>query len=47
MKMPIKKALVWKTGSGSAVLTIPADYISNGQIKVGGEYDVEIEVEEE
>jgi antitoxin component of MazEF toxin-antitoxin module len=45
MKMPIKEALVWKMGN-SSVITIPSDYVSNGQIKVGKKYSVIIEVED-
>ena len=33
---------IWKTGN-SAVLTIPADFITYDQIKVGKEYNVTLE----
>lgn len=42
MKIPIKKATVWKTGS-SAVITIPSYLIETHQINIGQEYDLEIE----
>ena len=45
MKLPIKKARIWKTGSGSAVITIPT-YLMQNHLKLGEEYDFEIEVDE-
>lgn len=43
MKMPIKEAMVWEIGN-SAVITIPSDYVNNGQIQVGKKYSIIIEV---
>lgn len=45
MKLVIKEALVWKVGD-SSVITIPSDYIKNGQMQVGKEYNVWIEVKQ-
>lgn len=44
-KIPIKNAKIWKTG-GSYVVTIPSDYINNGQIDVDKEYNLDLEVAE-
>lgn len=44
MKLSIKKAKIWKTGN-STVITIPP-YLIQNHLKVGEEYDFEVEVEE-
>ena len=45
MKLLIKKAKIWKTGSGSAVITVPA-YLIENHLTLGQEYDFEVEVDE-
>ncbi|HUD44482.1 MAG TPA: hypothetical protein VMR41_03000 [Patescibacteria group bacterium] len=45
MKITIKNAKIWKTGSGSSVITIPMDYVKNGILKIGNNYSIEIEVD--
>lgn len=45
MKVPIKNAKIWKTGSGSAVITIPA-YLIENHLQIGKKYDFEVEVEQ-
>jgi antitoxin component of MazEF toxin-antitoxin module len=44
MKLSIKKAKIWKTGN-STVITIPP-YLIQNHLKVGEEYDFEVEVDE-
>jgi len=44
MKLSIKKAKIWKTGN-SAVITIPP-YLIQNHLKLGEEYDFEVEVEQ-
>jgi hypothetical protein len=43
--IPILNALVWDAGN-SSVITIPSDYIKNGQIISGKTYNVILEVQE-
>jgi len=44
MKLSIKKAKIWKTGN-SSVITIPP-YLVQNHLKLGHEYDFEVEVDE-
>jgi antitoxin component of MazEF toxin-antitoxin module len=45
MKLPIKKAKIWKSGN-SAVITIPMYLLENNHLTLGKEYDFEVEVDE-
>lgn len=40
--LKIKAARVWKTGSGSKVVTIPEAFFKNELIDADGYYDIEI-----
>jgi len=42
MELPIKNGKVWKTGSGSYVLTIPKDYINQGMLEEGDKVEAKI-----